>query len=99
MLRIPGQLFFPGRQGGPLANNVLNRWYATLCDQAEVTKITSHGVRHTAGSSYAYLGAGNKAIATLLGRENMSSSERYTHMQAEGTADLAAARWARLSGK
>jgi len=99
MLRIPGQLLFPGRTGGALANNVLNRLYTKLCDEAEITRITSHGVRHTAGSSYAYLGAGNKSIATLLGHENMASSERYTHMRADGTPDLVAARWARLSGE
>ena len=99
MLRIPGQRLFPGRTGGALANNVLNRLYTKLCDEAEITRITSHGVRHTAGSSYAYLGAGNKSIATLLGHENMASSERYTHMRADGTADLVAARWERLSGE
>lgn len=96
MLTTEGQLLFPGRGGGPISNNVLNRLFAKLCTEAKVRKITSHGARHTAGSSYAHLGAGNKGIATLLGHANMASTERYTHMRAEGMAALVEARWERL---
>lgn len=96
MLRVAGQLLFPGRNGGPLSNNVLNRLFAKLCTEAGVRTITSHGARHTAGSSYAYLGASHKGIATLLGHANMASTERYTHMRAEGLQALVEARWGRL---
>jgi hypothetical protein len=47
MLRIPGQRLFPGRTGVALANNVLNRLYTKLCDEAEITRITSHGAGGT----------------------------------------------------
>ncbi|MEO6601151.1 MAG: hypothetical protein ABIQ16_14835 [Polyangiaceae bacterium] len=36
--------------------------------------MTSHGARHTSGSSYAVLGAGQKMIATLLGRAALPNS-------------------------
>ena len=93
MLGVDGENLFPGRGGGPLSNNVLNRMFARLCAEAGVTTITSHGARHTAGSNYAYLGASHKAIATVLGHANMASAERYTHMRAEGMQALVEARW------
>jgi integrase len=80
-LRTPGQLLFPAPSGISLPNNVLNRAYARLADKAHVRRITSHGARHTSGSSYAVLGAGQKMIATLLGHADMQSTERYTHVQ------------------
>lgn len=97
MLGIDGERLFPGRGGGAISNNVLNRMFARLCAEAGVKTITSHGARHTAGSSYAHLGAGNKGIATLLGHANMASTERYTHMRAEGMQSMVEARWRKVS--
>lgn len=64
---------------------------------AGVRKITSHGARHTSGSSYAVMGAGQKMIARLLGHANTKATERYTHVQADATALLVEARWANLA--
>ncbi len=96
MLRIEGQLLFPGAKGGVLANNSLNRWYRNLAEEAGVRPISSHGARHTTGSSYAFDGANQKMIATLLGHANTGSTERYVHMQVDQTQPLVEARWARL---
>jgi integrase len=96
MLRIQGQRLFPGRKGGPLANNMINRWFAKLCAEAKIRVITSHGARHTAGSSYAMSGVGQKMIARLLGHLDTGTTERYTHVQADGAGALVEARWARL---
>jgi integrase len=60
MLRTEDQLLFPSPRGGPLPNNTLNRAYSRLCEEADIRRITSHGARHTAGSSYAYMGAGSR---------------------------------------
>jgi integrase len=97
MLRTEGQLLFPALHGGPITNNVLNHWYDELCRLSGVRKITSHGARHTSGSSYAVMGAGQKMIARLLGHANTSATERYTHVQADATTVLVEARWARLA--
>ena len=92
-LRTPGQLLFPAPSGIPLPNNVLNRAYARLAAKACVRRITSHGARHTSGSSYAVLGAGQKMIATLLGHADLQSTERYTHVQVDATRPIVEARW------
>jgi integrase len=96
-LRTSGQLLFPAPSGIPLPNNVLNRAYSRLADKAHVRRITSHGARHTSGSSYAVLGAGQKMIATLLGHADMQSTERYTHVQVDATRAIVEARWRNLA--
>jgi integrase len=90
-----GRLFL-GEQGGPLPNNSLNRWYRRLAKQAGITPISSHGARHTSGSTYAVMGAGQKMIAKLLGHSSTKATERYTHIQVMETQRLVEERWARL---
>ncbi|MEK6608075.1 MAG: tyrosine-type recombinase/integrase [Myxococcota bacterium] len=97
MLRTDGQLLFPAVEGGPLPNNVLNRWYTALAVEAGVRRITSHGARHTSGSSYAMMGVGQKVIARLLGHADTAATERYTHVADGATKALVEARWARLT--
>ncbi|MBI5487422.1 MAG: site-specific integrase [Deltaproteobacteria bacterium] len=97
MLRIEGNLLFPADGGGPLSNNVLNRAYDSLCSEAGVRRITSHGARHTSGSSYAMMGVGQKVIAGLLGHADTAATEMYTHVAPGVTAALVEERWARLT--
>ena len=85
-------------RGCPPSLLTLNRALTRLADEAGIRRITSHGLRHTVGSSYAYLGAGNKRIAALPGHADMASTERYTHLANDGLGDLVEARWAMLRG-
>jgi integrase len=73
-LRTEEQLLFPDPRGGVLSNKVMNRWYRDLAQQAGVRPMTSPGVRHTAGSSYAVMGAGPKVIGALLGHSDSAST-------------------------
>ena len=98
MLRTDEQLLFPDPRGGVLSNKVLNKWCRELATQAGVRRITSHGARHTAGSIYAVMGAGQKVIATLLGHSDGATTERYTHVAQSATTALVEARWLRLGG-
>lgn len=98
MFKVEGQVLFPGPDGGRLANNSINRWFRELAAEAGVREITSHGARHTSGSSYAFMGASQKAIAVMLGHANTKATERYTHMQTAATAPLVEGRWQRLTG-
>jgi integrase len=73
-----------------------NKLYTVLAAAAGIRRITSHGSRHTAGSSYAVMDAGQKIIASLLGNADTAVSERYAHVALDATAPLVEARWARL---
>jgi integrase len=98
LLRTEDQLLFPDPRGGVLSNKVLNRWYRDLAKEAGVRRITSHGARHTAGSSYAVMGAGQKVIGTLLGHSDSASTERYTHVAPSAMTAMVEERWLRLGG-
>lgn len=98
MLRIEGQRLFPGKKGGPLANDSLNRWYRQLAREAGVRPISSHGARHTSGSSYAVMAVGQRVIATLLGHADVGTTQRYTHVDTvSATQPLVEERWRRLN--
>lgn len=90
------QRLFVGKCGGALPNNSLNRWYRKLAKEAGITPISSHGARHTSGSTYAVMGAGQKMIAKLLGHSSTKATERYTHVQVSETQALVERRWAGL---
>ena len=97
-MRTEHQLFVPDPCGGVLANKVLNRRCCDLATESGVRHITSHRARHTAGSSYAVMGAGQKVIGALLGHSDSASTERHTHVAQSATAALVQARWLRLGG-
>ena len=86
------------RRDQHLTNKVLNSWYTKLAEEAGVRRINSHGARHTAGSSYAVMGAGQKVIASLLVHADTAATERYTHVGGGVTTVLVEARWAKLRG-
>jgi len=67
-----------------LSNKILNRWYRDLAKEARVRRITSHGARHTARSSYAVMGAGQKVIGTLLGHSDSASTPITAMLEARG---------------
>jgi len=89
---------FAGVNGGPLPHPTLTEWYNTLAEDAKVARITSHGARHSAGSGYGSMGAGQRTIALLLGHENLSSTERYVHANMSMAAPLVEERWKTLAG-
>ena len=89
MLKTEGQLLFPGPEGGrqgleqrpePLVHRAVRR--------GRIRRISSHGARHTPGSSYALAGASQKLIATMLGHSDTDATARYTHVQVEATAPV-----------
>jgi integrase len=99
MLTTPGDILFPGLKGGYLPNNSLNRWYSRLCKEAGIRRITSHGARHTAGSSYDQMGLGQRQIAELLGHRDLGATEQYTHSSKDAALAVIEKRWKKLSDK
>ena len=76
----------------------MNKWYDALAVEAGVPRISSHGARHTAGSSYAIMGADQKMIATMLGHADTAATERHTQVKSDATSMLVEMRWAKLRG-
>lgn len=89
-------LLFSGMRGGALANNSLNRWLRHARREAGVREVTSHGLRHTAGTSYAAMGFSQKAIAALLGHRDTKSTERCTHAADKLKAEAVDQRWRKV---
>lgn len=92
------QLLFPSPSGYEMTNNVLNRAYGRLAEEAGIPRITSHGARHSAGSSFAAQGLGQAQIAHLLGHADPKTTARYTHVANAGVQALVDARWKLLGG-
>lgn len=84
---------FTGKLGRPVCHHAVTRWYDALADAAKVPRITSHGARHSAGTGYGSLGAGQRTIALLLGHENVASTERYVHANVSMAAPVVEERW------
>jgi integrase len=96
LLTTEGQLLFPADGGGHLSNNVLNRALRSACQLAGVREVTTHGLRRTAGSSYGFMGEGQKAIASMLGHADMKATERYVRVHERHKQALVTERWNRL---
>lgn len=97
-LTTEGQLLFPADGGGHMANNVLNRALRADCREAGVREVASHGLRRTAGSSYGFMGQGQKTIASMLGHLDTKATERYVRVHDRHRHQLVTARWTQLVG-
>lgn len=79
--RQPGTLFvFPGRDPHKPRYDYFRRFWKLLCAEANLQDLRQHDLRHT----YASMGvAGNlslKMIGELLGHQQTSTTERYSHL-------------------
>ncbi len=92
-----GGLLFVGVRGGVLANNTLNRWLRRACREVGIREVSSHGLRHTAGTSYAAQGHSQQSIGALLGHRSLKSTERYTHTADRLKGQAVDERWALIT--
>jgi len=97
LLQTEGQLLFPGKMGGAHSNSAFNRRLREACREAGVREVTSHGLRRAAGTSYAYLGHGQRAIADLLGHADVKATERYTRVYDRARHAAVAERWTQMA--
>lgn len=75
-----GQLIFSNRANDYLSNEVIKSWGAKIATKANLTRITSHGFRHTHASLLFASGVDAKQVQARLGHANINTTLNvYTH--------------------
>lgn len=92
----PGDYVFPPTHGvGPL---ILSPFMRTACDEAGLTNLTLHGLRHSLASWMAMQGAQAPEIMQVMGHTQLSTVTRYIHWARDGHAALAEKAAAGITG-
>jgi integrase len=75
--KAPGDLVFPGRDGGYLPRpKSSNGWFTRAVTAAKVQKVTPHDLRHTCASLAVSAGVNVLALARMLGHKDPSVTLR-----------------------
>ena len=78
------RLVFPGRDGGPVANNAFNLRLAAACRRAQAPVISAHGLRHSAATLLLNeKGKNLRELQMVLGHQSLATTARYTHIDRE----------------
>jgi integrase len=85
-------LLFPSLREGddPIKNP--RKWFSTVCEQAGLTDVTWHTLRHTFASRLVMNNVNLKTVQELMGHKTIAMTMRYSHlaphMQQEALATL-----------
>jgi len=74
---------FATRSGRRISARNLQRDFRRACKKAEITDFVFHDLRHTFGTWLAQNGVDIYTIARYMGHEDLDSTRRYTHHNAE----------------
>lgn len=75
------QALFVGNRGGRINRRQVNRILARMAEQAGVFGgVHPHMMRHSFASHMLQSGADMRSVQELLGHENLSTTQRYTHL-------------------
>lgn len=74
----PIPFLFPGVEGKPLKD--IKRFWASVCDKAEINGFRVHDLRHTHASILVNMGLSLPIIGALLGHTQAATTHRYAHL-------------------
>lgn len=63
-------------------------WFDVAVEEAEIPRITWHGLRHTFCSWLAMAGATTREIMEAAGHKTMSQAARYSHLSPQHTQSV-----------
>jgi integrase/recombinase XerC len=81
--RGPNPAFLRGRSGKPLSSRTLARIVARAAGSALGRHVTPHQLRHSFATHLLASGANLREIQSLLGHQNLSTTQRYTKVTPE----------------
>ncbi len=80
----PGeQALFIGARGARIDQRAVRNIVHSLTEQAGVTSLAPHALRHTAATHILEGGADLRAVQELLGHASLATTQRYTHVSVE----------------
>ncbi|MDU0968686.1 MAG: tyrosine recombinase XerC [Actinomycetaceae bacterium] len=74
---------FLGARGGALSSKVVRANLHRLCARAGVPDISPHGLRHSMATHMVSAGADLRVVQEILGHKALTTTQRYTHVDAE----------------
>jgi integrase len=64
--------------GKPYTSNGFGNWFRELCDQADCTDVSAHGLRKATARRLAEIGCSTHEIAAITGHATLAEVDRYT---------------------
>lgn len=89
--KFPKDLVVSGKEGGILDQKVFWKGIVSLCEKAEVPKVSPHELRHTCTEIWIGLGASIEDIRRLLNHKSAETTQRYIHRTDDRLLSLASA--------
>jgi integrase/recombinase XerC len=78
-----GDALFLGARGGRVDPRTVRSVIHRLAQQAGVTDLSPHGLRHSAATHVLEGGADLRSVQELLGHSSLATTQRYTHVSVE----------------
>jgi integrase len=89
--KFPKDLVVSGKERGILDQKVFWKGIASLCEKAQVPKVSPHELRHTCTEIWIDLGASIEDIRRLLNHKSAETTQRYIHRTDDRLLSLASA--------